>query len=173
MEWVQKRMEQASECSSKSLLSQRLSTDPVCWLKNCSHIHAREHKIQRGKSLGSLQACLECRAGFVLQSCQAGLGTPRQPEPAVPGSSQGAARRHCQGLHSPQHCCTLAKPAAWDGQEAEQGTSTLLLPSLIIMVLPILCAALCKRWWKRKSHSHNNIPWRNSVNRAEKQWATS
>lgn len=68
---VQRKMEQASECSNKPLLSLSLSTDSTCWLRNRTRIHAREHKIQLGKSLGSFQACLNCRAGFVLQSSKA------------------------------------------------------------------------------------------------------
>lgn len=65
-------MEQASDCSNKPLWTPSLSTDLICSLRNCSHIHARECKTQLGKSsLGSFQACLDRRGGVVLQSCTA------------------------------------------------------------------------------------------------------
>lgn len=62
----------ALECSNKPLLFLSLSTDPICWHRNCSHIHARERKIQLRKSLSSFRVCLNCRAGPVLQSYMSG-----------------------------------------------------------------------------------------------------
>lgn len=55
---------------NKPLSSLSPSTNSVCWLFfiNCSDIHAREHKIQLRKPLGSFQACLDCRTAFTLQS---------------------------------------------------------------------------------------------------------
>lgn len=118
------------------------------------------------KLVWSAELALCCRAARL------GWAHPGSLSLQCQAAAKGAARRHCQGLHSPQHCCTLPKPAAEKGKRQSREfphCSCPLLPSLITMVLLILCAALCKRWGKRKSHS-NNIPCTNSVNRAEKQW---
>lgn len=90
-------------------------------------------------------------------------------------AAKGAARRHCQEgcthLRTAARSLTLL-PRTCKRQSRElphSHCSFPLLLALITIVLPILCGALCKRWWKRKSHSQDNIPCTNLVNRA---WET-
>lgn len=165
----------ALECSNKPLLFLSLSTDPICWHRNCSHIHARECKIQLRKSLSSFRACLNCRAGSVLQSYMSGAvntsatWTCLQVHGQQWASCWSAVKRPTKGKFVTRRACTyliisatsltlLPRYATGRTVNFPTDRALFLSCSLVNIVFPILYGVLCKRWWKRKSHSQENIP---------------
>lgn len=140
---------------------------------NCSDIHAREHKIQLRKPLGSFQACLDCRAVFMLQSSTGCAANTSAAWMCLQKCGQYWANRwstekdlflmklcfffspkkslHLWFLHLPYHLCPTEAPGRAVG-------ALFLSCSVITIVFPILYGALCKKWWKRKRHSPKNIP---------------
>lgn len=87
--------------------------------------------------------------------------------PQCRAAAKGAARRLCQGAALTS--ALLHQMCKRQSRELPHCSFPLLL-SPKTTVLPILCGALCHcaphSLW---SHSQNNIPSKNSVNRAEKQ----
>lgn len=159
---------------NKPLSSLSPSTNSVCWLFfiNCSDIHAREHKIQLRKPLGSFQACLDCRTAFTLQSSTGCAVNTSAAWMCLQKCGQFWANRwsaekdffliklcfyfskkslHLWFLHLPCHLCPIEAPGRAVG-------ALFLSSSVITIVFPILYGALCKKRWKRKRHSPENIP---------------